>query len=154
MVQFLVTVIQFYSYVVLARVILTWLPNVSRSNPIVEFIYQITDPVLKPVRQALPQMGAIDISPLVVLIGLHLSQLGRENEAQEYYNKQIEYCNESIRLRRIYAADGGAFYDMAATFAVLGDKATVYQILHSIENEPFHGWMVWYMQVDPFFESL
>jgi len=71
-VHLMVSVIQLYSLVVLVRVILTWFPNVSRSNPIIEFIYQITEPVLKSVRQALPRMGSIDLSPLVVLIGLHL----------------------------------------------------------------------------------
>jgi len=71
-VQLLATLIQFYLYVVLARVILTWLPNVNRSNPIVDFIHQITDPVLIPIRQALPATGGIDFSPLVLLIGLHI----------------------------------------------------------------------------------
>lgn len=70
--QLLATVVQFYSYVVLARVILTWLPNISRENPIVEFIYQITDPVLVPLRRALPAMGTLDFSPLVLLVGLHI----------------------------------------------------------------------------------
>ena len=39
-IQLLLTVVQFYSIVVLIRVILTWLPNISRQNPIVEFIHQ------------------------------------------------------------------------------------------------------------------
>ena len=43
-VHLMVSVIQLYSLVVLVRVILTWFPNVSRSNPIIEFIYQITEP--------------------------------------------------------------------------------------------------------------
>ena len=43
---------------------------------------------------------------------------------------------------------------MQGTDAVLGDKEKVYQILHSIENERFQGWMVWGTQVDPLFESL
>ena len=71
-IQLLLTVIQFYSLVVLARVILTWLPNVSRTNQIVEFIHQITEPVLQPIRKALPAMGSLDLSPLVLLIGLRL----------------------------------------------------------------------------------
>jgi YggT family protein len=71
-IQLLLTVIQFYSYVVLARVILSWLPQVSRANPIVEFIHQITDPALVPIRQALPPMRSMDFSPLVLLIGLHI----------------------------------------------------------------------------------
>ncbi len=71
-VQLLLTVIQFYSFVVFARVILTWIPNISRANPIVEFIHQITEPALKFIRQALPNMGAMDFSPLVLLISLHI----------------------------------------------------------------------------------
>jgi YggT family protein len=71
-IHFLVTVVQFYSFVVFARVILTWFPNVSRENPIVQFIHQITEPPLKGIRQILPTMGAMDFSPLVLLIGLHI----------------------------------------------------------------------------------
>ncbi len=72
---FFLTVIQFYSWVVLARVILTWFPNIPRDNPIVEFIHQITDPVLVPLRQMLPPMGPVDFSPLVLLIGLHVLRM-------------------------------------------------------------------------------
>ena len=71
-IQFIVTVIQLYSYVLLARIVLSWIPNVDRSNQIVQFLYQVTEPVLEPVRRALPQVGMIDISPIVVFIGLHL----------------------------------------------------------------------------------
>lgn len=68
----LLTLIQFYSFVVLARVLLTWFPNVSTANPIVEFIHQITDPVLRPIRRVLPATGSIDFSPLLLLVGLHI----------------------------------------------------------------------------------
>ena len=80
-VQLLATVAQFYSYVVLVRVILTWFPNVGRDNPIVDFIHQITDPVLIPIRKALPAMGSIDFSPLVLLVGLHILRTILENMA-------------------------------------------------------------------------
>jgi YggT family protein len=71
-IQLLGTLIQLYSFVVLARVILSWIPNVNPMNPIVQFIYQITEPVLEPVRRALPNLGMIDISPIVVLVGLQI----------------------------------------------------------------------------------
>ena len=71
-VKLLLTVIQFYSFVVFARIILTWIPNISRANQIVDFIFQITDPPLKLIRQSLPAMGGMDFSPLVLLIGLHI----------------------------------------------------------------------------------
>ena len=71
---FLSNLIQLYSLVLLARIILSWIPNVDLRNPVVNFLYQITEPVLAPVRNALPQMGMFDISPIVVFIGLHLLQ--------------------------------------------------------------------------------
>jgi YggT family protein len=62
--------LQIYFYIILARVILSWFPNIDRSNPIVKFIHDVTEPVLRPVREALPQSGGIDFSPMVVTIGI------------------------------------------------------------------------------------
>ena len=73
-VQLLVTLIQLYSLVILVRIILSWIPNVDRSNQIIRFLYQITDPVLEPVRRVIPPIGMIDISPIIVFIGLHILQ--------------------------------------------------------------------------------
>ena len=66
------TVIQIYSFVLLARVVLSWIPNVDRTNRIVQFLYQVTEPVLEPVRRVIPQLGTIDISPIVVFFGLQI----------------------------------------------------------------------------------
>jgi YggT family protein len=60
--------------VLLARIVLSWIPNVSRSNPIVHFLYQITDPVLEPVRNAIPPLGMIDLSPIIVFVALRILQ--------------------------------------------------------------------------------
>ncbi len=73
-IQLLVTLIQLYSFVLLARIIVSWISNVDRTNPIVHFLYQITEPVLEPVRRVIPRLGMIDISPIVVFIGLHILQ--------------------------------------------------------------------------------
>lgn len=61
-----------YSLIILGRVLLSWFPNVDPNNPIVRFLYNATEPVLRPVRQALPQSGMIDFSPLVVLVGIYV----------------------------------------------------------------------------------
>lgn len=61
---------------VYARVILSWFP----ANPngafgqIARIIYQITDPVMLPVQRALPLVGPLDLSPIVVVIGLSILQ--------------------------------------------------------------------------------
>jgi YggT family protein len=57
-----------FQFILLARVLLSYFPNFDRSNPIVRAIYQITEPVLAPIRRALPQTGMMDFSPLIVFL--------------------------------------------------------------------------------------
>lgn len=64
--------LQIYQLILLGRVLLSWLPNVDYNNPIVQFLYQATEPVLAPIRNALPPMGGIDLSPLVVFFGISI----------------------------------------------------------------------------------
>jgi YggT family protein len=55
--------------VVLGRVLMSWIdPAVQR--PISRTLYRWTEPVLAPVRRVLPKTGSLDLSPLVVLLGL------------------------------------------------------------------------------------
>ena len=51
----------------LARVVLSWV-NLSPTNPLVVIVYQITEPILAPIRRVLPKMGMLDLSPMVALI--------------------------------------------------------------------------------------
>ena len=66
----LVAAIRIYMMVIFVRAIFSWLPPRSRANEVYEFIFGITEPVLRPVRRILPPMGGVDLSPLVVLFGL------------------------------------------------------------------------------------
>lgn len=64
-----------FSFIVLARVILSWVrvsPYHPTWGPLVRGIYQITEPIMEPVRRMLPAMGGLDFSPIVVLLGLDL----------------------------------------------------------------------------------
>lgn len=67
----LASLIDLYSLVVLAAVIMSWIP-VDRQNPIATVVHSLTAPVLVPIRNALPPMGGLDLSPMVLLIGLQL----------------------------------------------------------------------------------
>jgi YggT family protein len=62
--------LEIYSFVVLARVLLTWVPNLDPYHPAVQFLQRITDPVLEPARRLIPPIGMIDISPIIVMIVL------------------------------------------------------------------------------------
>ena len=73
--QFISYVLQLYVYVLIAAAVLSWLVAfnvVNPRNPIVaaigQFLYAITEPVLRPIRRLLPNMGGIDISPIIVIL--------------------------------------------------------------------------------------
>ena len=72
--QILEQVLQLYIYVVIASAILTWVePNPY--NPIVRFIYSITEPVFDWVRRKIPVFfGGIDFSPMIVIIAIYFLQ--------------------------------------------------------------------------------
>jgi len=60
------------SLAILFRVIISWVsvisPNlISRNHPIVSAIIQVTEPMLMPIRKALPQTGTVDFSPLILM---------------------------------------------------------------------------------------
>jgi YggT family protein len=60
---------------IFARVLVSWIAMGSGSNnPLVAFIYQVTEPILAPIRRVLPRTGAIDLSPMVALVLLWLLQ--------------------------------------------------------------------------------
>ena len=65
----LMTLLKLYSYILLIRVILSWV-NPNPYNPIVQILYRLTEPVLAPIRRVLPPMGGFDLSPLVVFAAL------------------------------------------------------------------------------------
>ncbi len=62
-----------YMYIIIARAILSWV-NPDPYNPIVNFLYRATDPVLNRVRRMLPDMGGLDLSPMIVLLVIFFLQ--------------------------------------------------------------------------------
>ncbi len=62
--------LNFYMWVVIARAVLSWV-NPDPYNPIVRFIYNITEPVLGRIRRMVPlQFGGIDFSPIIVFLAI------------------------------------------------------------------------------------
>jgi YggT family protein len=64
----IIYILRIFEFVLLARVLLSFFPNIDRSNPIVQILYDVTEPVLRPIRDLLPQSGMIDFSPLIVFL--------------------------------------------------------------------------------------
>jgi YggT family protein len=71
------TIINIYIWLLIASAVLSWLIAfnvVNTRNPIVhsvgDFLYRITEPLLRPIRNMLPNLGGIDVSPVILIIGL------------------------------------------------------------------------------------
>ena len=68
-------VLKLYTYVVIANVVVSWLVAFNVLNTsnkfvysILEFTYKLTDPILNYIRRFLPNLGAFDISPIILLL--------------------------------------------------------------------------------------
>jgi len=53
---------------VFVRVILSWIPNARLPFGLGEFVFEVSEPILAPIRRAIPFFGGIDFSPFVALI--------------------------------------------------------------------------------------
>lgn len=69
------TVIEVYIWVLIASAVLSWLLafNVLNSHnrfvyTLSEFLYRVTEPALRPIRQVVPLLGGVDISPVVLIL--------------------------------------------------------------------------------------
>ncbi len=65
----LASIIQLLALAILVRALLSWI-RPDPYNPIVRALNSITDPIIEPLRQIIPRMGMIDITPMVAIIGL------------------------------------------------------------------------------------
>ena len=73
----LITVLHLYNIVLISALIMSWLISfgiVNRYQPVVQKInyalFRMTDPLLKPIRKYMPDLGSIDISPIVLILAL------------------------------------------------------------------------------------
>jgi len=71
----IVLLLNLYIYLLVAAAVLSWLVAfnvVNTRNQFVsmvgEFLYRITEPVLRPIRNALPNLGGLDISPVILIL--------------------------------------------------------------------------------------
>ena len=75
-------ILKIYTYVVIANVVISWLVAFNVLNTqnrfvfsILEFTYRLTDPFLNKIRRYLPNLGAFDISPIVLLLLIWFMEL-------------------------------------------------------------------------------
>jgi YggT family protein len=71
------TVVQLYIWIIIASAILSWLVVFNVVNTRNRFVYQlgrfleaITEPLMRPIRKVIPLIGGVDLSPIVLILGL------------------------------------------------------------------------------------
>ena len=74
-------VIDIYTWIVIASAIMSWLVAFGVINVrnqfirvVVDLLYRLTEPLLRPIRRFLPNLGGVDISPIILLLGLYFLQ--------------------------------------------------------------------------------
>ena len=70
-----------YTWLVIASAIVSWLVAFNVINPrndfvrmIWDFLYKVTEPALRPIRKVMPNLGGIDLSPIILLLGIFFLQ--------------------------------------------------------------------------------
>jgi len=75
LIGFLVRIIDLYIWVIIISAILSWLIAFNVINTqnrfvysVVDLLYRVTEPALRPIRRVLPNLGGIDISPVILIL--------------------------------------------------------------------------------------
>lgn len=81
MIEILVRAIELFKWILIARILLTWLPDINWYNQPFKFLRDVTDPVMTPFSRLIPPIGGIDFSPMLLFFVLDLLQKGLANIA-------------------------------------------------------------------------
>ncbi len=81
LIQLVDLVFNIFIFIIIAQVVVNWLIvfdviNINNANArkMVEALDKITAPIYRPLRKIIPSIGGIDITPIIVLIGLNILQ--------------------------------------------------------------------------------
>ena len=71
LIDFIQLAFRLYTFLILARVVLSWVSH-DTANPVIQWVYRLTEPVMAPFRALIPAMGGIDFTPILVLLVLNI----------------------------------------------------------------------------------
>lgn len=86
LIRILIIALNVYVWMVIASAILSWLVHfgvLNTRNQIVsmigEFLWRVTEPALRPIRRFMPNLGGIDISPIILILIIYFLQMVLQN---------------------------------------------------------------------------
>lgn len=71
LIVFIVQLLRLYSWVLIIRILMSWLPNINWYNQPWRTLSLLTDPVMEPFRRLIPPLGGIDFSPILLFVLLN-----------------------------------------------------------------------------------
>lgn len=96
LIQILIIALQLYVWLVIASAILSWLVHfgvVNTRNQVVsmigEFLWRVTEPALRPIRRFMPNLGGIDISPIILILIIYFLQMVLQNILVSLYSSGL-----------------------------------------------------------------
>lgn len=73
------TILEIYTWVIIAAAIMSWLVAFGVVNVrnqfirlVVDLLYRLTEPLLRPIRKLLPNLGGVDISPIILILAIYI----------------------------------------------------------------------------------
>ncbi len=67
LITFIDLLFRILSIAILIRVLISWV-KIDPYHPLVQLLYQITEPILAPIRRYLPATGGLDLSPIIAIV--------------------------------------------------------------------------------------
>ncbi|HEX7924579.1 MAG TPA: YggT family protein [Bradyrhizobium sp.] len=79
--EIILLILELYVYILIGSAILSWLIAFNVVNTrnqfvaaVAEFLYRVTEPLLRPIRNVMPNLGGLDISPIILILIIYLIQ--------------------------------------------------------------------------------
>ena len=96
LIQITIVALNIYVWLVIASAILSWLVHfgvINTRNQFVsmigEFLWRITEPALRPIRRFMPNLGGIDISPIILILIIYFLQMVLQNILFSLYSSGL-----------------------------------------------------------------
>jgi len=70
----LYNVLEVLKWLIIARALMSWFVDPRSGNPLVLWIRNVTDAILRPISSIMPNMGGMDLSPLAAILLIYLAQ--------------------------------------------------------------------------------
>ncbi|MGF1628951.1 MAG: YggT family protein [Kiloniellaceae bacterium] len=96
LIQIIIIALNVYVWMVIASAILSWLVHfgvINTRNQFVsmigEFLWRVTEPALRPIRRVMPNLGGIDISPIILILLIYFLQMVLQNILFSLYSSGL-----------------------------------------------------------------